>query len=109
MSATRDRIRKLAVKSESQILMQPYRQIRNRVNKMNLDFKREFFTKKISSYAGDVKGSWKVINQALNKKSKTTHVLSLNVDGKTILDNATIAESMNDFGKKLSDKIPAHT
>ena len=97
LSATRDRIRKLAVKSKSQILMQAYRQIRNRVNKMNLDLKREFFTKKISSYAGDVKGSWKVINQVLNKKSNTTQVSSLNVDGKTILDNATIAESMNDF------------
>ena len=73
--------------------------------------KREFFTQKISSYAGDVKGSWKVINQVLNKKSKTTHVSSLNVDGKTILDNAAIAESMHDFfcdiSKKLSDKIPA--
>ena len=97
MSATRDRIRKLAVKSKSQISMQGYRQIRNRVNKFNLDSKREFFTKKISSYAGDVKGSWKVINQVLNKKSKTTHVSSLNIEGKTILDNATIAESMNDF------------
>ena len=74
MSATRDRIRKLAVKSKSQILMQAYRQIRNRVNKLNLDFKRGFFTKKILYYAGDVKGSWKVINQVLNKKSKTTHV-----------------------------------
>ena len=104
MSATRDRIRKLAVKSKSQILMQAYRQIRNRINKMNLDLKREFFTKKISSYAGNVKGSWKVINQVLNKKSNTTHVSSLNFDGKTILDNATIAESMNDvfcgIGKK---------
>ena len=113
MSATRDRIRKLAVKSKSQIFMQAYimMQIRNRVNKMNLDSEREFFKKKISSYAGDVKGSWKVINQVLNKKSKTTHVSSLNVDGKTILDDATIAESMNDFfcdiGKVLSDKMPA--
>ena len=97
MSATRDRIRKLAVKSKSQILIHAYTQIRSRVNKLNLDLKREFFTKKISSYAGDVKDSWKVINQVLNKKSKTTHVSSLNVEGRTILDNAAIAESMNDF------------
>ena len=47
----------LAVKSKSQILMQANGQIRNRVNKLNLDLKREFFTKNISSYAGDVKGS----------------------------------------------------
>ena len=75
---------------------------------MNLDFKCEFFTKKISSYAGDVKGSWKVINQVLNKKSKTTHASSPNVDGKTILDNAAIAESMNDFFcKKTQCQIAA--
>ena len=38
------------------------------------------------------------MNQVVNKKSKTTpHVSSLNVDGKTILDNAAIAESVNDF------------
>ena len=70
MSATRDRIRKLAVKSKSQILMQAYRQVRNRVSKMNLDLKRDFFTNKISSYAGDVKGSWKVINLLLHKKPR---------------------------------------
>ena len=110
MSATRDRLRKQAVRSKSQVLMQAYRQVRNRVNKLNLDLKREFFAKKISSYAGDLKGSWKVINQVLNKKSKTTQVSCLNVEGETILDNKAIAESMNNFfcdiGKKLSDKIP---
>ena len=40
-----------------------------------------------------------------------TLVSSLNVDGKTIVDNAAIAESKIDFfcdiGKKLSNKIPA--
>ena len=55
MSAMHERIRKLAVKFKPQILLQAYRQIRNRVNELNLDLKREFFTKKISSYAGDVK------------------------------------------------------
>ena len=61
-------------------------------------------------WCGDA-GSRKVVNQVLNKKSKTTHVPSLNVDGKIIVDNEAIAESMNDFffdsGKKLNDKIPA--
>ena len=94
MSATRDRIRKLAVKSKSQILIQAYTQIRNRVNKLNLDLKREFFTKKISSYAGDVKDSWKVINQVLSKKSKTTYVSSLNVEGRTFT-YSTMRPSLN--------------
>ena len=46
----------------------------------------------------------------MNKKSKTTQIASLNVDGKQVCDNKAIAESMNDFfcniGKNLSDKLP---
>ena len=46
----------------------------------------------------------------LNKKSKTTQIPALDVDGKQICDNKSIAESMNNFfcniGKTLSDKIP---
>ena len=68
------------------------------VNKLNLDLQRELFTKKTSSYAGDVKGYWKVINQALNKKSKTTHASCLNVDGKIILDNSSILPLLRPFG-----------
>ena len=90
--------------------MQAYRQMRNRVNKLNLNLKREFFTNKIASYDGDLKNTWKTINQVLNKKSKTTHITSLEVEGKTVSGDTAIAESMNNFfceiGKTLSDKIP---
>ena len=45
----------------------------------------------------------------MNKKSKTTQIAALNVDGKQVCDNKAIAESMNDFfcniGKNLSDKL----
>ena len=90
--------------------MQAYRQMRNRVNELNLNLKREFFTNKIASYDGDLKNTWKTINQVLNKKSKTTHITSLEVEGKTVSGDTAIAESMNNFFceicKTLSDKIP---
>ena len=67
-------------------------QVPNRVNKLNMDVKCEFFSKKISSYADDVKGSWKIIiNQFLNKNSKTTRVSCLSVEGETILGIKVIA------------------
>ena len=110
MCKSRDRLMKLAVRSKSEILMQAYRQMRNRVNKLNLNLKREFFTNKIASYDGDLKNTWKTINQVLNKKSKTTHITSLEVEGKKVSGDKAIAESMNNFfceiGKTLSDKIP---
>ena len=87
--------------------MQAYRRMRNRVNKLNLNLKREFFTNKNASYNGDLKNTWKTINQVLNKKSLTTHIPSLEVEGKTV--SGDTAESMNNFfceiGKTLSDKI----
>ena len=84
------------------ILMQAYRQMRNRVNKLNLNLKRKFFTNKIASYNGDLKNTWKTINQVLNKKSLTTHIPSLEVEWKTVSGDTAIAESMNNFFVKLA-------
>ena len=91
MCRSRDRLKKLALSHKSDILMQAYRQRRNRVNKRNLNLMREFFTKKIASYDGDLKNTWKTINQALNKKSMTTHIASLEVEGKMVSGDTAIA------------------
>ena len=37
MSAARDKLKKQAVRSNSEILMQAHRQLRNKVNKLNTD------------------------------------------------------------------------
>ena len=46
----------------------------------------------------------------LNKRSKTTNVSCLDMEGRNVTDNNEIAQSMNDFfcsvSKKLSDDIP---
>ena len=90
--------------------MDCYKQIRTRVNKLNLRLKRKYFSEKISECHEDLKGSWKIINQVINKSNKTTSIPSLNVEGVSVKDNKKIASSMNDFfctiGNKLSDKIP---
>ena len=110
LSVTRDRLKKQAVSFKSDILMEAYRQTRNRVNKLNIELKREFFTKKIASQNGDLKSAWKTINMVLNKKSKTTQIATLEVDGSLLSDNDSIAESMNNFfcsiGNTLSGEIP---
>ena len=41
MSAARDKLKKQAVRSNSEILMQAHRQMRNKVNKLNIESKRE--------------------------------------------------------------------
>ena len=43
---TRDRLKKAAVKCNSQILMASYKQVRNKVNSLNLTLKRQYFSEK---------------------------------------------------------------
>ena len=109
MCKTSDKLKKQAIRSKSELLMQAYRHIRNQVDKLNEKFKREYFTNKIASCEGDLTSTWKAINNVLNKKSKTTNISSLNIEGKHISTNADITESINNFfctiGEKLSDKM----
>ena len=67
LAKTRDKLKIQAVKSKSTLLMDCYKQIRNRVNNLNLRLKREYFSKKISECHGDLKRSWKTINQVKQK------------------------------------------
>ena len=82
MCASRDKLRKQATKSKSEVLFDAYKQMRNKVNKVNIDLKRDYFTNKIASHEGDIKSTRKTINLILNKKSKTTQIATLDVDGK---------------------------
>ena len=110
MCRAKDNLKKQAIRTKSEILMQSYRHVRNRVNKLNGKLKREYFTHKIASCEEDLKNTWKTINKVLNKKSKTTNISSINIEGKHISDSAGVAESMNDFfctiGETLYEKIP---
>ena len=42
---TRDRLKKLAVKSKSALVMESYRQVRSRVNALSKQLKKEYFTR----------------------------------------------------------------
>ena len=50
--------------------MDSYRQVRNKVNVLNIQQKKHYYTNKISACQGNMKGSWKAINELLNKRSK---------------------------------------
>ena len=90
--------------------MAAYRQVRNKANRMNAGLKKTYFTNKIQEAEGNVKETWSTINKLINKRSKTTTIQSLRVDGITIFDSEEIASSMNQFfctvGEKLSNDIP---
>ena len=75
---TRDKLRKAAAKRKSQLLMGSYRQIRNKVNVLNTQLKKQYYTNKISACQGNMKESWKAINELLNKRSKSSNIDCLN-------------------------------
>ena len=81
LAKTRDKLKTRAVKTNSKLLMESYKQIRNRLNNLNTQLKREYFSEKITQFQGDLKKTWKTINQVINKKSNTTVVPNLTVDG----------------------------
>ena len=113
LSRQRDRIKTAAVKRKSTILMDAYKQLRNKANILNKNLKREYFSKKLAACKGDLKQSWKTINLLLNKRSKTTNIEALKVNEQEINKDHDIANSMNNYfcsvGKSLSDKIPAQS
>ena len=103
-------VEKAAVKCNSQTLMAVYKQVRNKVNCLNLTLKRQYFSEKLTMQQGNMKESWKTINQLLNKRSKTTNIESLKDDkGNNIADKREIAETMNkcfcSIGKDLAKNI----
>ena len=106
----RDKIKVSAVKNKSEILMSAYRQMRNKATKMNREAKRVYFSEKLQASQGNLKETWATINKLVNKRSKTTNITALEVDGQTIDDSVGMANSMNDFfcnvGDQLSKDIP---
>ena len=106
---SRDKLKKAAVKSKSLILMSSYRHIRNKINKQNSELKRQYFSERLAQAKGNMKESWKTINQVLNKRSKSTNIDLLKGPGGEIVNKQEISNTMNDYfcsvGKDLASKI----
>ena len=54
-----------------------------------------------------LESAWKTINMLHNKKSKTTQIAALEVNGSLISDSKGIAESMNYFSVALTIPLVA--
>ena len=54
---TRDRLKKAAAKRKSSLLMDSYRHVRNKVNVLNIQLKKQYYTNKISACQVNMKES----------------------------------------------------
>ena len=60
-------------------------------------------------HQGNTKESWKIINQVLNKRSKSTNINNVSTPDGVIVNKQKIADAMNEYfcsvGKDLAEKI----
>ena len=89
--------------------MDSYRHVRNKVNVLNIQLKKQYYTNKISACQGNVKESWKAINELLSKRSKSSNIDCLKESDSETVHKKDISNAMNNFfcsvGKDLADKI----
>ena len=71
----RDMMKRVALKRKSSIMMESYRQLRNKVNAMNIKLKKQYFSNNISACKENVKDSWKIVNGLLNRPSKSCSIV----------------------------------
>ena len=65
---------------------QQYKKLRNAVNIENARTKTDYFTQKLGRANNDIKKTWKILNSALGKRSKTTTIHKLEVNDNNASD-----------------------
>ena len=63
----RDKIKTATIKRQSPIILDSYRQIRNKVNLLNKLLKSRIALTRFPPIRGNLKDSWKTIDELLNK------------------------------------------
>ena len=83
---------------------QKYKQFRNMVNREKRKCKREYFLKKFGNVHGNLKSTWKVINEVLNKHSNNVQCETIQVDGQLLDDKQEIVNKFNEYFNEIGTK-----
>jgi hypothetical protein len=86
-----------------------YKTYKVALNKILKKYERDYYEKEFKSCQGNLKKSWNVIKQVVNKSKSKTMQQQYYVNGQITNDEMTVAEHFNDFftniGSSLSSKI----
>ena len=66
--------------------------------------RKKYFSDKVLETKGDVKGTWKVLNSALGKRSKTTQTNFLVIDNQEITNPEDIVTNLNKHFTNIAEK-----
>ena len=104
----RDKLKKEAIKHNSSPLMESCRKIRNKVNRINVNPKRQYFSEKIIQAQGNMEETWRRITQLLSKRYKSTNSDLMRDKGTESITKNEISNVMNKYfcsvGKDLAGK-----
>lgn len=76
---------------------QNYKKVRNNVIIEIRNVKRDFYSRKIAVLKPNPKEAWKTINSLLGRKTKSTIVNELNLNGKSLTDVDEIADGFTKY------------
>ena len=105
----RDKLKRKAIISKSEIDWINYKTSRNQINIELRNAKQNYYSTKIAGQKCNPKKAWKSINNLLGKQTKQTVVNELNMGESTLNDPQDIAEGFNEYfsniGPDLASKI----
>ena len=106
----RDFLKKKAEKSGDQTIWEEFKCQRNLVNNSVKAAKREYFSRNIENSKGDLRKTWKLINELSSRQQKTTDIQEVKKGGQSITSASEIAEVFNthftNIGERLASEIP---
>ena len=85
-----------------------YKTYRNRLNQLVRTAKKRYFEEKLTEAKSDLKLTWKVIKEALNKPKATTNYPSeFHFQGKNFNESENIANQFNEYFSKIGLSLDA--
>ena len=88
-------MKKKAEKSGDQTIWEEFKCQRNLVNNSVKAAKREYFSRNIENSKGDLRKTWKLINELSSRQQKTTDIQEVKKGGQSITSASEIAEVFN--------------
>ena len=90
-----------------------YKQFRNKLNILMRKVEREYYDKELLIHKNNLRKSWEIIKEVINKKKKVDLPDKFNIEDVMVTDKLEIALNFNNFyvniGKKLSNDIPTNS
>ena len=109
----KERLYKQFIKRPTHLSKRKYTRYRNKLNTVLHKAEQNYYAIKFDTYKSDIKQTWSVIRQALNKNSMEIVTDAFKINNCTITDKTIIVNKFNDYfvniGPSLASKIPNST